>query len=182
MTEITQSRITEINSLYDSLQGYMKLSVNTVIKIGGLLVKQKKELGYGNFSQWITGNCKFSHRTALDYMGVFKNRVGLKTAKVANLTEARTFIKEKRQEDTRQWNTQAKINVETRETGKKIKNTPTYTKTYLTDHKIYMSKVKMAVAYARKGLFSPESIHIVKTRHDELRMLLLELEQAIETV
>ena len=92
MKDIEQSRIDKIRALHVEISGFLKMTLDRAIKIGGLLQEQKGELNHGEFIPWIKENCPFSERLARDYIRFYDNRDELKTAKVADLTEARKYL------------------------------------------------------------------------------------------
>lgn len=82
------NRVQEITQLHNANIGALRTSVETAIRIGGLLVEQKAELVHGNWQQWVAKNLPFSIRTATNYMKIFEDRARLKTATVAGLAKA----------------------------------------------------------------------------------------------
>ncbi len=78
--------IDEITSLHNDILGYYKRSLNNGIRIGELLLEQKKKLNHGEFTKWVDANLPFTDRTARNYMKVYNNRDKLKTETVSDLT------------------------------------------------------------------------------------------------
>jgi Protein of unknown function (DUF3102) len=78
----------EINRLHRDLQALAMQSLDHAIRIGELLSKVKTQLPHGRWIPWLNSNVKFSERTARNYIGVFENRMALKSARVADLTDA----------------------------------------------------------------------------------------------
>ncbi len=78
----------EINSLHQDLQALAMQSLDHAIRIGELLSKVKTQLPHGRWIPWLNSNVKFSERTARNYISVFENRMALKSARVADLTDA----------------------------------------------------------------------------------------------
>ena len=68
------NRALEINRLHESLCDGLRTTLQTAIKIGGLLAEQKQELGYGQWGAWIEEHLKFSRQTASKYMRCHERR------------------------------------------------------------------------------------------------------------
>ena len=92
MSDIEQSRATKITELHNQLEQLMRTTLDKAIEIGGLLAEQKAELPHGQWGQWVADNLPFSDRVARDYMRFYERRDELKTANLADLTEARKYI------------------------------------------------------------------------------------------
>ena len=74
------SRAPEINKLHgDFCRGLRKLMTEKAVRIGELLIAQKKECGHGNWLPWIEANLEFSIATAQEYMRCFDNKSLLNT-------------------------------------------------------------------------------------------------------
>lgn len=84
----------EIRKLNSKFLKAVRTSLDTAIEIGGILVKAKAKVGHGNWAEWLKKNVDFSERTAEDYANFFRNRGALKSAKVANLSEARDLVRQ----------------------------------------------------------------------------------------
>ena len=67
-------RLNEIKRLHEEVTSALRTSLANAIKIGELLMQQKKELNHGEFGDWIKTNLPFSWQTANSYMKVFENR------------------------------------------------------------------------------------------------------------
>jgi Protein of unknown function (DUF3102) len=78
----------EINRLHRDLQALAMQSLDHAIRIGELLSQVKRQLPRGRWIPWLNSNVKFSERTARNYISVFEHRMALKSARVADLTEA----------------------------------------------------------------------------------------------
>jgi hypothetical protein len=107
MTEIEKSRVEKIAELHREIDSYLKTTLNKAIEIGGLLTEQKTMLGHGQWLPWIKKNLPFSERLARDYMRFHDHRDELKTAKVADLTEARKLLSKSDNDDPRKLYTAA---------------------------------------------------------------------------
>lgn len=83
-----QSHIAEIKRLHGELQSLATDALNRAIRIGELLCDVKPKLGHGGWLPWLQCNISFSERTAQNYMALFQNRTLLKSANIADLTEA----------------------------------------------------------------------------------------------
>jgi len=80
--------IDEITTLHNEIIGYFKQSLDKALRIGELLIEQKKSLNHGEFGKWIQANLPFTDRTARNYMRIYDNRDKLKTETVSDLTGA----------------------------------------------------------------------------------------------
>lgn len=92
MNEPQMKRTDRIAELHREIIGYLKVTVDKAIEIGGLLIEQKAELDHGQWLPWVRENLPFSERLARDYMRFYDRRDELKTANVADLTEARRLL------------------------------------------------------------------------------------------
>ena len=92
MNEIEKSRIDRIIGLHTEIDSYLKITLDRAIEIGGLLEDQKADLGHGQWLPWVKENLPFSERTARDYMSYYARRDELKSAKIADLPEARKYL------------------------------------------------------------------------------------------
>src|SRR5438045_1440266 len=95
--------IREINALHGEVQDQASKVLDKAIRIGELLHRIKYERGHGHWLPWVNNNLSFSERTAQNYMRVFHNRAHLKSANVADLSNAyllhdKSYAKSKRQE------------------------------------------------------------------------------------
>lgn len=92
MDLIESKRIEEIKKLHFEIMGNLKISLQNAIKIGELLVEQKKSMRHGEFIPWIEKNLPFSDRTARNYMRLFREKDRLKTETVSDLKEAYNLL------------------------------------------------------------------------------------------
>ncbi len=92
MNELQESRIKKITALHTEIGGYLKTTLSKAIEIGGLLSEQKAEMDHGQWLPWIKENLPFSERTARDYIQFHERREELKTASVADMSEARRLL------------------------------------------------------------------------------------------
>ena len=90
----TKSVDDEIIKLHLEIEGYEKTSLPKAVRIGELLTKRKKELGHGNFTPWLRETVKIEHRTAQNYMKVYKHQTRLKNENVSYLSEAYQKVSE----------------------------------------------------------------------------------------
>ena len=90
--EIEKTRIDKILSLHEEIAGYLKLTLDRAIHIGGLLTEQKADLQHGQWLPWIRENMPFSKRLAQDYIRFYEHREELKSATLAGLTDARRYL------------------------------------------------------------------------------------------
>ncbi len=68
------------------------MTLDKAIRIGELLQEQKAGLKHGEWLPWVKENLPFSERLARDYMRFYNKREELKTAKIADLDDARKYI------------------------------------------------------------------------------------------
>lgn len=90
---IEKNRINEILSLHDEISRYLRLSLDKAIKIGELLIEQKKLTKHGEFTTWVSDNLPFTERTARNYMNLYRKRDLLKTETISVLSEAYNLLK-----------------------------------------------------------------------------------------
>jgi len=69
--EIAVAKADEVNKLHEAIVSTAKITIELVIDLGEKLVGIKEELPHGLFQEWVRSNCKFSMRTAQNYMRVF---------------------------------------------------------------------------------------------------------------
>lgn len=107
MGNIEKSTADQINELHRELTGLMKATVDKAIEIGGLLHEQKEALPHGEWIPWVESNLAFSERWARDYMRFYRERDRLKSARVADLSEARALLTDQRKPEEPQQETTA---------------------------------------------------------------------------
>lgn len=125
MNEIAIRQSAEkINKLHEGINASMKRNVQDAINIGAELGKVKKEVGHGNFINWINDNCGFSERTSRNYQMIYKHRS--KTATVADLKDAYKVVEQIEWKEKNKENIQASKEREERvkEKFKDIKKEP----------------------------------------------------------
>jgi len=94
MSNIQKGKAQDITLLYNEIAGHLRQSLEKAIRIGELLVEQKKSLKHGEFTPWIEGNLPFTDRTARNYMRLFNERDSIKTETVSDLTSAYRLLAE----------------------------------------------------------------------------------------
>jgi hypothetical protein len=82
----------ELNRLHDSIAGKLRSTVEDAIHAGEILAEVKTRVGHGNFLPWLKLHCKFSERTARNYMQLFEHKD--KTATLADLTAAYALVEQ----------------------------------------------------------------------------------------
>jgi hypothetical protein len=92
MNDIEKTRISEIRQLHDEIGGAIRTTLDKAIRVGELLAEQKASMEHGEWLPWIEENLSFSDRLARDYMRFYEKREELKSASLANLTEARKLL------------------------------------------------------------------------------------------
>jgi Protein of unknown function (DUF3102)/ParB-like nuclease domain len=78
----------EIHRLHSEINSAAESSLKKAIRIGELLIEQKKSLPHGKWLPWLESNVPFSERSAQNYMLCFDRREYLKSASVADLAAA----------------------------------------------------------------------------------------------
>jgi DUF3102 family protein len=81
-------RVAEIARLHQEILAAARTSVEKAIRIGELLTAAKSKLRHGEWLPWLRKNVVFSERTARNYMRCFESRDLLKSATLADLTDA----------------------------------------------------------------------------------------------
>ena len=92
MKEVEVGRVKEIRALHIEIDGLARTALDKAIRIGELLTEQKAAIAHGEWLPWIKGNCPFSARAASDYMNFWERRDELKSARLADLAEARRLL------------------------------------------------------------------------------------------
>lgn len=85
-----ESAAAELNRLHLEIEGKLRATVADAIRAGEILAKIKESLPHGDFTPWVKANCRFSDRTARQYIQVFEYRD--KTATLADLQTAYSQI------------------------------------------------------------------------------------------
>lgn len=75
--QIIKNRAQEINNLHSEICESLRTTVEKAIRIGELLVEQKKECGHGNWMSWVKNNLIFGHSTVTQYIRMFYNKAKL---------------------------------------------------------------------------------------------------------
>jgi hypothetical protein len=79
----------EINQLHEKIEQSLSNAVSYAINIGEILSNVKEIQGHGNFMNWVSDNCKFSHKTANNYYNLWKYKDSLQNRNaLTNLQEA----------------------------------------------------------------------------------------------
>jgi hypothetical protein len=89
--------IDEINKLHRELEQLGLDALGRAVQIGKLLSQQKGKLPHGGWIPWLRDNVVFSERAARNYVAVFENRTLLKSANVADLSEAYRLLSQRSQ-------------------------------------------------------------------------------------
>lgn len=92
MDTVARTRVDRITTLHAENLNALRLTLDNAIEIGGLLAELKTETKHGEWLPWIKANLPFSERTARDYLRFYANREELKSANLADLTEARAYL------------------------------------------------------------------------------------------
>ena len=94
MNMIIKEHIKEIRTLHASIMSAAKRSLEEAIRVGEILENCKTALPHGHWLGWVRQNLPFSERTARNYLRLFRNRDVLKSANVADLSEAYVLLAE----------------------------------------------------------------------------------------
>lgn len=84
---------TAIQREHAAAEAAAKASVQHARNAGELLIAAKRQLGHGKFKLWIAAHCKFSYRTARDYMRVAERWDELSKVQRAALFSLRDFFR-----------------------------------------------------------------------------------------
>jgi hypothetical protein len=95
MTKGGENPIDQINRLHAELNGLAIAAIDRAIHIGELLCREKETINHGEWLPWLRAHISFSERTANNYMSVFRNRERLKSANVADLSEAYRMLSDR---------------------------------------------------------------------------------------
>lgn len=90
--ELIKTKAEEINRLHKSVFDAFKLGLDGAIKIGELLTECKREVGHGNWLQWMKDNLEFSQKTANNYMRLYDEKSNPKLVSLTNLWEAEQLL------------------------------------------------------------------------------------------
>jgi hypothetical protein len=82
----------EISRLHKEILSHARASLQNAIRIGEVLSQVKEALKHGEWLPWLEEYAPFAERTARNYVKVFDNRVALKSASVADLGAAYSFL------------------------------------------------------------------------------------------
>ena len=96
----------EINQLHLEIVAASRATLEKAIRICELLTLTKSSLPHGRWLPWLATNVSLTERTARDYMRFYREQDRLKSATVADLTEAYALLSERAPEvDTQQLET-----------------------------------------------------------------------------
>jgi F0F1-type ATP synthase membrane subunit b/b' len=113
-----KSRLREVGALHNEVLGAARTSLPKAIRIGEILSGFKPAVGHGNWLGWLAANVSFSERTARNYIRVFEHRTELKSAIIADLTDAYRLLAEPMDATEEQANTDMTGATETTEANK----------------------------------------------------------------
>jgi ParB family chromosome partitioning protein len=88
----------EINVLHERLTGLARTSLETAIKIGELLTRQKAELKHGEFIPWCRKNLRFDYSQATRYMKVWRERSNIELSQDFTFSEFYRIISQQAEE------------------------------------------------------------------------------------
>jgi hypothetical protein len=86
----------EINSRHNKIVAHGEAAVAEAIRIGELLVANKKAVRHGAWLKWLEKNIVFSDQTARNYIWIYENRDDPKFKSVLNLADAYALLADKR--------------------------------------------------------------------------------------
>ena len=85
---VATALVSEIVALHGEIVTAARTSLDKAIRIGELLASAKAGLPHGQWLPWLKANIPFAERTARNYMRCHTERDRLKSASVADLTDA----------------------------------------------------------------------------------------------
>jgi hypothetical protein len=88
----TTDAAAEIIRLHAEILAAARTTIQKAIRIGELLLQEKQRVGHGKWLPWIKANVGFSERTVRNYIRVYDNRDRLKSANVADLSDAYALL------------------------------------------------------------------------------------------
>ena len=91
---LSKTRADQISRLHADIQDHLRTTLDHAIQIGELLAAQKADLEHGQWLPWLRDNAPFSERVARDYIRFYERREELKTASLADLSDARRYLSE----------------------------------------------------------------------------------------
>ena len=77
-----------IRQLHEQYEQYLRLALENITEIGGLLSEQKSELKECEWPMWARVNLPFSLQLAQEYLRLYKIRKELQSMDVGDLTVA----------------------------------------------------------------------------------------------
>jgi hypothetical protein len=93
---VNSAGLQEINRLHNELMHEAKMTLCKAIRIGELLVAEKRKLKHGGWLAWCEANLVVDQRTARRYAELFRNQAYLKSDSVTDLTTAYATLSGKR--------------------------------------------------------------------------------------
>lgn len=90
--KVVEKNKKQIIHLHSEICGYMKMSLKKAMKIGELLIEQKKRILRGGFTRWVEANMPFTVRTGQNYMKLFLYKEQLQAEKITSLCDAYASI------------------------------------------------------------------------------------------
>jgi len=85
--------IEEIHHLHGEVLAAARRSLESIIRIGGLLAKLKEGCGHGNWCKFIEENLELSKRSVQNYLAIYKGRDSLKSAESADLPMCKALLR-----------------------------------------------------------------------------------------
>ena len=90
--EVVEENKKQIIQLHSEISEYMKISLEKAMKIGELLLEQKKRILRGGYTQWVEANMPFTVRTGQNYTKLFLYKEHLQAEKITSLCDAYAYI------------------------------------------------------------------------------------------
>jgi hypothetical protein len=84
----------EINQLHQQIVAATRVTLQSAIRIGELLTQTRAALPHGHWLAWLEANIGFAERTARNYIRVYREQDRIKSANVADLTDAYGLLSE----------------------------------------------------------------------------------------
>jgi hypothetical protein len=88
----TETDRVEIKKLHEEICERGRITLDKAIRVGELLSNRKSKCKHGKWIPWLIENVEFSESTACNYMRLFKNRGKIKSATLADLTDAYSLL------------------------------------------------------------------------------------------
>jgi len=182
---VEKKRIGEIVSLHSEIGGYLKITLDKAIRIGQLLSEQKASMKHGRWLSWGKDNLPFLERSGRNYLRMYDHREELKTANVADLTEARnlltvplTAVTEQVAGLRKEKGVELAAKDKDKADKKEQRQRPVWVKEYLDANVAYKAALASAINRKKAGVYAPEDMQFITNRHEKTIELMTELDES----